>query len=101
MQTLLTGLLLAWNWQVALAFVVLPNFLSAWLIWWQSYPHHHEMPCTSIYDGSMTVERWAYNRVTFNIGHHTAHHEKPTLHWTRLPERTRLIVERIPATCLR
>jgi fatty acid desaturase len=101
MQTLLTCLLLAWNWQLALAFVVLPNFLSAWLIWWQSYPHHHEMPCTSVYDGSMTVESPAYNRVTFNIGHHTAHHEKPTLHWSLLPARTAEIRARIHPACFR
>jgi fatty acid desaturase len=75
--------------------------LSAWLIWWQSYPHHHQMPCTGIYDGSMTVERAAYNRVTFNIGHHTAHHEKPTLHWSLLPARTEQIRERIHPACLR
>ena len=100
-QTLLTGLLLAWNWQIAIAFVVVPNFLSAWLIWWQSYPHHHQMPCTTIYDGSMTVERATYNRVTFNIGHHTAHHEKPTLHWSLLPARTARIRARIHPDCLR
>jgi fatty acid desaturase len=101
LQTLITALLLAWNWQFALAFVVLPNFLSAYLIWWQSYPHHHEMPCTSIYDGSMTVESRGYNRVTFNIGHHTAHHEKPTLHWSLLPARTAEIRTRIHPACFR
>lgn len=100
-QTALTALLLAWNWQVALVFVVVPNFLSAWLIWWQSYPHHHEMPCTDVYNGSMTVENPAYNRVTFNIGHHTAHHEKPTLHWSLLPARTAQIRARIHPACFR
>jgi beta-carotene hydroxylase len=101
LQALFTGLLLAWNWQLALAFVVVPNFLSAFLIWWQSYPHHKEMPCTGVYDGSMTVESAAYNRVTFNIGHHTAHHEKPTLHWSLLPARTAQIRERIHPECFR
>jgi fatty acid desaturase len=101
LQLLFTGLLLAWNWQLALAFVVVPNFLSAFLIWWQSYPHHKEMPCTGVYDGSMTVESAAYNRVTFNIGHHTAHHEKPTLHWSLLPARTAQIRERIHPECFR
>jgi fatty acid desaturase len=101
LQALLTGLLLVWNWPLALAFVVVPNVMSAFLIWWQSYPHHHEMPCTSIYDGSMTVESPAYNRVTFNIGHHTAHHEKPTLHWSLLPARTAQIRSRIHPACFR
>jgi beta-carotene hydroxylase len=101
LQALITGLLLWWNWQVALAFVLVPNLLSAFLIWWQSYPHHKEMPCTGVYDGSMTVESAAYNRVTFNIGHHTAHHEKPTLHWSLLPARTAQIRERIHPECFR
>lgn len=101
LQFAVAGLLLTWNWQLALAFVVVPNFLSAFLIWWQSYPHHHEMPCTEVYSGSMTVESEAYNRVTFNIGHHTAHHEKPTLHWSLLPARTAQIRERIHPECFR
>jgi beta-carotene hydroxylase len=101
LQVLITSVLLAWNWQFALAFVIAPNLLSAWLIWWQSYPHHHQMPCTQIYDGSMTVESPAYNRVTFNIGHHTAHHEKPTLHWSLLPQRTTQIRARIHPACFR
>jgi beta-carotene hydroxylase len=101
LQSSLTLALLLWNWPVALAFVVVPNFLSAFLIWWQSYPHHHEMPCTGVYDGSMTVENPTYNRVTFNIGHHTAHHEKPTLHWSLLPARTAQIRSRIHPACFR
>jgi fatty acid desaturase len=101
LQVLITGLLLWWNWQVALAFVLVPNLLSAFLIWWQSYPHHKEMPCTGVYDGSMTVESAAYNRVTFNIGHHTAHHETPTLHWSLLPARTAQIRARIHPECFR
>jgi hypothetical protein len=49
----------------------------------------------------MTVENATYNRVTFNIGHHTAHHEKPTLHWSLLPARTAQIRERIHPACFR
>lgn len=101
LQSLLTGLLLWWNWQLALAFVVLPNFLSAWLIWWQSYPHHLELPATSVYDSSISVEHRLYNLLTFNIGHHTVHHEKPTLHWSLLPARTALVRDRIHPDCFR
>ena len=100
-QALVTGLLLWWNWPLALAFVVLPNFLSAWLIWWQSYPHHLDLPGTSVYDSSISVEHRIYNLVTFNIGHHTVHHEKPTLHWSLLPARTALVRDRIHPDCFR
>lgn len=100
-QSLLTGLLLWWNWPLALAFVVVPNFLSAWLIWWQSYPHHLELPGTNVYDSSISVEQRLYNLLTFNIGHHTVHHEKPTLHWSLLPARTALVRDRIHPACFR
>jgi beta-carotene hydroxylase len=100
-QIVLTVALLRWNTPLAIAFFVIPNFLSAFFIWWQSYPHHLEMPMTNAYDGSMTVENATYNRVTFNIGHHTAHHEKPTLHWSLLPARTAQIRERIHPACFR
>jgi beta-carotene hydroxylase len=73
---------------LAVAFFVVPNALLAWLVWWESYPHHLGMPTTSAYDASMTIESPAYNRVTFNVGHHAAHHQKPTLHWSLLPAQT-------------
>jgi fatty acid desaturase len=79
---------------------IIPNVFAAWFIWWESYPHHLHVPTTSLYDGSVTIMSPKYNRHTYNIGHHTAHHEKPTLHWSLLPQRTAQIRDRMPDQCV-
>lgn len=92
----ITIALLAWNPLMALACFVIPNAFAAWYIWWESYPHHLEAPTSDVYDGSVTITGRFFNLTTFNIGHHTAHHEKPTLHWSLLPARTEAIRAKIP-----
>jgi beta-carotene hydroxylase len=84
-----------------LLFFVIPNMFAGFLVWWESYVHHLNVPGGTVYEGSVTVTGERFNRFNFNIGHHTAHHEKPTLHWSLLPERTAAIAPRIPATCVR
>jgi hypothetical protein len=85
---------------LAVGFVIIPNIFLRWTVFWFSYAQHHDVPLADVYSGSVTHFGWQ-NRLYLNVGHHTAHHEKPTLHWSRLPSRTAQIVERIPASCLR
>jgi beta-carotene hydroxylase len=85
---------------LAVAFVIVPWLLLRWAVFWFSYAQHDDVPMTDVYSGSVTRFDWT-NRWFLNVGHHTAHHEKPTLHWTRLPARTAHIIERIPPSCLR
>jgi hypothetical protein len=85
---------------LAVAFFALPWLLLRWAVFWFSYAQHDDVPMRDVYSGSVTHFGWT-NRLYLNVGHHTAHHEKPTLHWTRLPARTAKIVERIPTQCLR
>jgi fatty acid desaturase len=92
--------LLVLNPVMTIAFFVIPNIFASFFVWWESYPHHLHVPTQSIYDGSVTIQNKVYNLQTFNIGHHTAHHEKPTLHWSLLPQRTEAIRDQIPAMCL-
>ncbi|MBI3555808.1 MAG: fatty acid desaturase [Deltaproteobacteria bacterium] len=99
-QTAITLALLAWHPWLALTFFVIPNTFNSFMIWWESYPHHLGVPTTSLYDASVTIESRSYNLQTLNLGHHTAHHEKPTLHWSLLPARTEAIRSRIPEMCV-
>ena len=80
---------------VALAVFIGPNVVLRWLVAWVAFAQHDGVPATGTYDGS--VNRFgALSRLLLNVGHHTAHHEKPTLHWSLLPTRTAAIIERIP-----
>ena len=99
-QMVITFTLIYLNGWLAVVFFIVPNVAAAFLIWWESYPHHLQVPNSNIYDGSVTITARFFNFETFNIGHHTAHHEKPTLHWSLLPARTEAIRNRIPEMCL-
>src|SRR5260221_30729 len=76
LQIVITALFLWWNPLVAVFFVIIPNALMSWCIWWESYKHHLDMPGHDHYDASVTIKEERFNKHTFNIGHHAAHHEK-------------------------
>jgi beta-carotene hydroxylase len=101
LQIAITAALFVWNPWLTLAFFVIPNMLAGFHVWWESYVHHLNVPSTNVYDASVSVLGSRFNALNFNIGHHTAHHEKPTLHWSLLPLRTRAIAARIPPACFR
>lgn len=86
---------------MGLLFAVLQTFTVRCSVAWSSYWHHFEVPMTVVYDSSRTLLDPLHNRLSFNSGHHTAHHEKPTLHWSLLPARTEAIRHLIPESCLR
>jgi beta-carotene hydroxylase len=98
-QLLATAVLLQANAPLALVLFVGPNLLLRWFIFWFSFSQHDGAPAHDLYSGSMTHFGWT-NAVFLNVGHHTAHHERPTLHWSLLPERTAQILHRIPTECL-
>ena len=54
---------------------------------------------TRLYDASVT-NLGALNGWLLNIGHHTAHHSRPSLHWTALLARTAAILSHIPDACI-
>jgi beta-carotene hydroxylase len=100
LQLVTLAVMLALDAKMAFVFFVAPNLVLRWFVFYMSYAQHHGAPGGDVYSGSVTRFGWS-NLLFLNVGHHTAHHEKPTLHWTRLPDRTARILERIPVSCLR
>jgi beta-carotene hydroxylase len=84
------------NFKMALLFLVIPNIINRSLVWLGAYWHHIDVPANVVYDSANMYRGPIFNFISFNIGYHVAHHEKPTLHWSKLPERTLQIIDKIP-----
>ncbi|MFN8674421.1 MAG: fatty acid desaturase [Candidatus Sericytochromatia bacterium] len=88
--------LLLVNFKMTMFFLLIPNIINRALVWLGAYWNHLEVPSNSIYDSANMYEGPIFNFISFNIGYHVVHHEKPTLHWSKLPERTFQILDKIP-----
>lgn len=63
---------------------------------WHTYCHHAGLDTDDHFQASHNImHRW-YNIFTGNLGFHTAHHVKPGLHWSKLPEFHASIADKIP-----
>ena len=61
-----------------------------------TYMQHSDLDMASDYTASRNSTSWLYNFVSWNLGYHTAHHIRPNLHWSRLPQFHAEIAHRIP-----
>lgn len=91
------GLALWWNPVNAFLAILLPGFLTLVHTAWATYEHHAGFHPTSHYDASFNNTNPVYNWMTCNLGLHTAHHLRPGVHWSLLPEVHAEILDRIPA----
>lgn len=75
---------------------LLPSFVALCHTVWATYEHHAGCPGSDHLDASRNRDNRIYNALTGNLGLHTAHHKRPGLHWSLLPELHERIRHEIP-----
>lgn len=77
--------LLVVNWQATLLYIALPWLHGQWwLVTFNLLQHQALAPDDPWQNSRNLTGRW-FNFFFFNVGFHTAHHLRPTLHWSELP----------------
>ncbi len=84
------------NWVNALFVFAVPMLVGYLITVWHTYCHHAGLDTQNHYEASHNIMHRSYNVLTGNLGYHTAHHVKPKLHWSKLPEFHASIADRIP-----
>jgi fatty acid desaturase len=79
---------------------LLPAFATLLHTAWATYEHHSGLPRDGHIDASRNRVNPLYNALTGNLGLHTAHHQRPGLHWSLLPELHAKIEGEIPEELL-
>jgi len=78
---------------------VLPMITTIFYTSWVTYDHHAGLRATEHIAGSYNILNDWFNRLSGNLGFHTAHHWRPGVHWSRLPALHERIKDGIPAHC--
>jgi fatty acid desaturase len=95
----LQAVLLWWHPFNYLAVFLLPAFAMLLYVYWLTYEHHSGLHTDDPFAGSRNRTGRFYNWRTCNLGYHTAHHLKPNIHWSLLPDYHEMIKDRIPLHC--
>lgn len=89
---------LVWYKPVAgLMVFVLPMITSLLFTAYVTYEHHSGLDTDNEFEASYNNLDPLFNRLTGNLGYHTAHHHKQGVHWSKLPALHAQIEEKIPA----
>ncbi|HXH84738.1 MAG TPA: fatty acid desaturase [Candidatus Tectomicrobia bacterium] len=80
------GVLLVLDWRATLACVLPPWLFGQWAIVTINLLQHQDCDPASEVDHSRDVTGRLVNWVVLNNGYHAAHHLRPALHWSRLPD---------------
>lgn len=89
--------LVAYQPMQALILFVLPMVSTLLFTAWVTYDHHAGLDTDDPYEGSFNTLNKRFNVITGNLGFHTAHHLKQSVHWSKLPELHRTIAHKIPS----
>ena len=100
--TLLGVALLCWyRFLPALFVFLLPMVFSLVFTAWVTHDHHSGLDTDNPFHASYNNTHPLFNLLTGNLGYHTAHHYRPGLHWSKLPELHDEIKHRIPPGLVR
>jgi fatty acid desaturase len=80
------GLLMLFDWSSTLLFLVMPWLGAQLMLVGVNLLQHQDCDIASEYNHSRNVTGIFANWILLNNGYHTAHHLKPSLHWSLLPE---------------
>lgn len=98
---LLVAALVAYEPLAGLILFVLPMLCSMLFTAWVTYDHHSGLDTDDHFQASYNILNRAFNRLTGNLGYHTAHHHRQGVHWSKLPELHAKIEKNIPARLYR
>lgn len=101
MTTVALGALLWFKPMQGLILFALPMLNTMLFTAWVTYDHHAGLETDNPYEGSINTLNKRFNIITGNLGFHTAHHLKQSVHWSKLPELHRQIANKIPAHLFR
>lgn len=96
LQLAILGGFFAVNWWNALFVFAIPMMLSLYLTAWATYFHHVGLETDDHNEASFNILDPLYNKMTGNLGYHTAHHSQHGLHWSQLPKLHAELAPKIP-----
>lgn len=88
---------MVWHKPVAGIFLfILPMITSLIFTAYVTYEHHAGLDTENEFTASYNSLNPLFNRLTGNLGYHTAHHHKQGVHWSNLPQLHASIADKIP-----
>lgn len=97
LTVLLVAGLVAYRPFAGIMLFVLPMVCSMLYTAWVTYDHHSGLDTDDHFHASYNNLNTWFNRLTGNLGYHTAHHHRQGVHWSKLPELHARIAHHIPA----